>query len=476
MRIGSTSKLIYYLSALSSEDRSLFLDFLSSPIFNRREEPRKLYAFILEKGIPQEEISAKEAWQYIWPKEAFAAGRLNKLKSELVGLLLKFLEYRQWESHSAESGTYQTEALLELNDESFFPGAHKKAFQKTHSAKNLQIFRDRYDLSVQMLAFQNRNQPRDSVSYLNTTLVHLRRMVYADVLKLGFVARNQGSIVGAGDLPMWLEALIDQIQAVQLEGEPLLEIYYLLYVTLTPFPAIEDLKRLRDLVTEHVLDCSLEESLDIFTGAINNFQRQQTYTGQKKLRLLLGLYQSFAEIYVKKQGGHLLPGHFKNMVSLGARLGEWRFLENAIQNVQQWMAIEGMALQQAVDFGKGVLFFHQKKFKRAETSFSKVIHATDDVFYSIDSRAYLLMCYQENGKFSEMESLAHAFNMYLRRSTGISQSHKSYYLSFLGIWKRFLNTPTFKKDRFLKLVADIEALPESAGKEWLQGKLEERAQ
>jgi len=462
---------MYYLSALSEGERSGFADFLSSPIFNRRTEPHHLYRYLIGRGPLEQQIDPVKAWKAIWPGQPYSKNKFAKLKSELLRLLMKYLEFQEWELTRQSSLAFQTSALLKLNDESFFPGLHQKALRKTQPGENLEIFRERFDLSVQMLAFQNRNHPRNSVDYLPPTLSSFERMVNAYALKLGYVARNQKSITGSSSISPWLSNLIDRISPNQWQEEPLLETYFLLFSTLVPTPPTKDLHRLRQLVLHIGPTLSAREAFDIYTGTINNFHRQQTIRGRAKTSQLFLLYRSFIDSYVFEKGGQLSPAHLKNLVSLGSRLGEWAELERILGAPNLNLPLKAAEIQQALDYNRGVLRFHRREFQAAEQLFQKVIHTLDDVFYTIDARAYLLMCFYENENTSGMENLTHAFNMFLRRNEAVSGAHKQFYLAFLKVWKHFLHTPSFKKDRLQKLQAEVATLQDSAGREWLMEKI-----
>ena len=110
--------------------------------------------------------------------------------------------------------------------------------------------------------------------------------------------------------------------------------------------------------------------------------------------------------------------------------------------------------------------------KRANLNW--VLNGYKDVFYGIDSRAFLLQIYYETGNSLGLETLAHSFRMFLDRNKGISPTKRNQYVSFILHLKRLSNIPLRDKERLKQLKNDIlDKSVKGMGTRWLLSKIEE---
>lgn len=475
MRNIGYSKLIYLLSALSTKDHTLFRDYLNSPVFNKKREAVALFEYCLQNclGNPLTEVNDYEAHEKIWPGDKVVPKRMNKLKSTLVNLIMGYLEYRNWRADTGSRQLAQIKELNHIHDESYLPRLHAKALKKTKEEVNLKTSWLQLEHAIQYMQFLNRHAPRKAASYLDESLIALEEMILVYTLKFAFMTVNQSQIIGAAPFPAWLGKTIETIQRDQLTGSPLLEIYYLLYLTHPADASMGNLLRLKKLVIENSKHCTRSEAFDIYTGTLNNFNRQMPRQKTFYLPDIFDLYQSMVAIYVRQLGGKLTVAHLKNIVSLGMRLNHFKWVEALLSDAKKLLGQSGASLKLALDYNYGVHHFYRREFERATRQFYTVLADAEDVFYAADARGYLLMCLYETGDSMGMESLMHSFKMYLRRNKGLSDHHKKKHLAFLRAMGHLLSTPSNDKIRLQKLLAEIAPLKASTSKEWLLEKVEE---
>ena len=469
MRNQGYSKLVYLMAAFPPEEYAAIRDYLHSPVFNKRKEPIRLFEYCVQHcmGNPPVELEDEAGFRAVWPEVPVDLRRIAKLKSELVGLVLGYLAFRNWKGKPVSHELAVIEELNQLRDESYLPLRFKKTLKNTEKEKELGTFKLRLDLNLEYMSYVNRNALRKKENHLSEMMTSLQQLLLAHALKFAYVSLNQHQIVNAAPLQNWLSATVAQVKEEELASEPLLEIYYLLYKTHAAGANPNDLQRLKELVISHSPQCSRTETLDLFTGALNNFNRQAREEGSKNLEDVFSLFKAMVEIYVRKKGGKLPPPHFKNIVSLGMRLGQFKWVKGVLEEGPKLLTVAGPVQDLAIEYNTGVFYFYQKEYRQARRSFNTVLADSEDIFYGTDARAYLLMCHYEAGDTLEMESLMHSFKMYLRRHKGISKLHQKSYLDFLLVYGRLLNTPPRDRQKLEKLHGDILALKSSAGKEWL---------
>ena len=75
---------------------------------------------------------------------------------------------------------------------------------------------------------------------------------------------------------------------------------------------------------------------------------------------------------------------------------------------------------------------------------------------ALDARMYLLQIYYETGESLALESLAHAFRMFLDRNKNLSQNRKREYIDFILHLRRLSNIPLHDRKRLQKLREQIK--------------------
>ncbi len=475
MRNPGFSKLVYFLSAFEASDRKQFRDFLDSPVFNKQEEPRLLFTYIEKNCLKKEiqEIDDAKAKSFIWKKKNVGSNKLNKIKTALLNLCLEYLEFRNWQKQPEKKKIGLLEELNLLEDQSYFDQYYRKAFQSLEKSrdKNLGMYSIRLEMESQQLVFRQLHESRSEKNHLLATIDALEKHVLAYVLKYAYAAINQSRIIGLQDLPDWIRDFASQVRWEQVQGEPLLEIYFLLYQTRLPGEHSQKISELKSLILEHSSDFAPDEANDLYTGALNNISRQRQMAGKDLLQEIFDLYESMVEVYAKEKGKGLVPWHFKNIVSIAARLKRFEWVEEFLTQGPQLLALDEEAMQRAIDYNRGVLSFYKGEFKQAEKYLHQILPGAKDIFYASDARAYLLMCYYENGDSIGMESLVHSFRMFLSRSDRVSESHRESYLEFMRVFRRVLATPPQDDVRLQLLKTDIDQLKFSVGKSWLLEKV-----
>lgn len=471
MRNLEFSKLIYFLSALSAEEQSLFRAYLHSPIFNEREEPRRLFDYIRKKCLqqPPRELNDAKALPMVWPKGDGDAAKLQKIKTLLMSLLVSFLEFRHWQGKPRFAKVGLLHWLNNLGDESYFDQYYRKIKSELEEAPQLglEMLNAQFELEMSLLQHQQIFGARSRDNHLTAAQAAMESLVNGHLLKFAFLLANQRMIVGA-ELPAWISDHIVRFRHEDLSPTPLLQIYFLLFSTSSDDIQRQDLEVLKQLVITHAGLCAGHEASDIYTGTINNVTRYSKATGENMLETIFELYQNFVEQVVVRLGGQLSNSHFKNVVFVGARLGRFEWVADFIVRGAAWL--EGDDVPTTLDYNHGILHFYRRDFEVATRYFNRVLIDVKDVFYAFDTRCYLLMCYYEAEDIQGMESLAHSFRMLVERSDRVSEYHKQSYLAFLRVFRKALGTPAHDAGRNSQLQSEIELLPLSPWKAWLMEK------
>jgi tetratricopeptide (TPR) repeat protein len=468
------SKLIYFLATLDGEGKALFRAYLHSPVFNQKTEACGLYDFILEHcllGVPRE-IDDGAAVLAVWPEGNGDAAKLKKLKTALMNLLLAFFEFQHWRESPAWARLGMMHRMQATGDETYFDHYYGKVGQELLDLpqQDIATYAAKLDLELVMMRHRQAQGFRSNDSHIDIAAKAMERLVQGQVLKFAFLFANQGRIVG-GDMPHWIQYFLAKLQYADVEGEPLLEIYFLLLATMDAQTELKQLLALKEKLHAQASRSPWHEAHSLYSGTLNNFAQFSRRSGHNMLEPIFELHQSMVEMLYGSGKHRIDRSNFKNIVHVGARLGQFDWVANFIERAGDWLddAVADIALA----YNRGILYFYQKQFGKATKEFHHSLADVKDVFYAYDARLYLLMCYYETGDSLGMESLVHSFRMLLGRSGKLSDPHKDKYKALVRLFRKLLGIPPNDQFRLSKLKAEIEGLPMSSGKTWLLEKIAE---
>lgn len=464
-------KLIHFLHGFSAVERRDFAAYLQSPIFNRREKLTQLFDFIAGRTLKSEPVEFDEeaAFKAIYPGEKFGPNKIRKLKNALLTQVQEFLEFEVWRAGRKASPPDVLIALNNRGDQDHFSHYYQKTLDKQEkmraSLEGLEaVFRRELERA------RADSTARKKESSFPAVMQTLREVELTRMLKFTYLSLVREKIVGEVSCPRVFRELVGTLEVGDLQG-PLAKMYHLLCVSVLNPDNFEALQELKQLLQAEGRDIATEEIRDIYLGAINNFTWQNVLTKDEKLAELWALNRGMYELVVRERGNPLRLEQFKNMVMIGCRLAEYEWVRAFIEEAPQYLRGADDAIEVAGTFNTGVLYFYRGDFEAAESKFHRAMGILEDVFYELDGRAYLLMIYYETGDTRAMESLLHAFRMYLERGERVSENHRSNYGEFIRLFRRMLGLRPDDRARIEKLEKEIVRSEFRTGQSWLLEKL-----
>lgn len=363
-----SDKVAHFLFRFSKADRKLFRTFLQSPIFNRREKVVVLYDFVLSHldKKPGKELDEEAAFKKIYPGESFVVNKIRKLKAALLELVLEFLAFRNWkEKDNTEVNLIR--ALNEMGEDTFFLSYYQKSLKNLEKEKHsLRSLGNRFSLEIERSGFESKKGRGGNTEFVEL-MDRLESMELARIMKFTFISLMREKIIGEQSCPQVFRDLVDQISPLH----PLPRMYHLLCTTLSPSSSWEDLQSLKELLHEYGDQIATEEVRDIYLGAINNFNRQETRPKSEVFPELWALNWDMYELLVKSRGFPLSNGQYKNMVMIGCRLGRFEQVEEFINEAKDHLAGSRGEAEEVQEFNLGVLDFYREDFEEAERAFNR---------------------------------------------------------------------------------------------------------
>ena len=491
--------LIQALRTLSRAEMRRFREMAESPYFNKHRDVRKLIAF-LEKIYP--DFSARKC------ERARLAARLfaERHKTETVQTATaasRSSGMNGAEKHLAVVFTYAWRLFRE------FAALEQERGEKTEKLlRQLVFFRQRglfkiYDKRQASLKNRLENSPmRDSRHYLQALLLeselnhyhnirntyesakHLMRkqqaldsFFFSEKLKDACELHIRNKITKTTYELSMLEVVLQQTDSAAAPHQQLAAIVVYRQILLllqagTPAQYEALLKNIRD--TEAAF--SREELQNIY-NYLQNYCIEQINSGQSLyLRKAYKLYQrQLQKGLLLDERGFLPEWHYKNITTIGLRLGETEWVHQFIHEYREQLPPD--AREAAFTFNLAAWHYACAEYKQVLQLLVQLEY--NDFRYYLGAKALLLRTYYELEEYEALASLAEAFRQYLKRHKILADERVKAFRKLLRFTRRALllkiEKGLHRKEKFLrdkqKLEADIQKAGTIINKEWLMEKV-----
>ena len=161
---------------------------------------------------------------------------------------------------------------------------------------------------------------------------------------------------------------------------------------------------------------------------VKNFCIRMINTGNDGYRkILFELYKTILSNKRIMNHGDFSPWEYKNIVTLGLRLQEEKWVREFIRKYLNFLPVDERA--NALTYNSAMLSYYHKNFRQT----LKLLQAVEftDLYYQLDARSILLKVYFE---LDDVETMLHhisAFKIFIRRNKLVSAYQKEIYLNFI---------------------------------------------
>lgn len=469
-----STKLVQYLSLLQKDEYKPFRRFLVSPYHNRQKELISLFDLIIKHLFCQNPKSFGEIdiARLLFPSEPFNQNKFRKLCTSLLHCTSEFFKHERLKNEPVRGDIFLLRRFNESQSNRFFHRRLESANQNL--AKSTVSLSERSDLAVaigmEAYKYEMRLPSRRPDTNLGNMISHLEKGYTIRKMKLIYAQLNHFRITGKGN-EFGDENFLRNF-ATYLEQMPTEAVmYYHLYLCTTYPQRIKAYEKLRVLLRAKGGQLFMEELEDLYNGAINYCARGINRGIPKFQRDIWELYQEMIDQGILGAKGSLLKAHFKNMMVIASRLGEFEWAKRFLKDHQTY--IIGNHNQNGIHFGKGVISYYEGNLDEAGIHFYKVLEDYEDIFFGLDARGYLLRIHYETGNTVSLESLCDSYRMFLKRNKELPGRRKANYNHFVNCMRRLARIPDFEKERLLKLKKDIEEGRRIANTGWLLAKVDE---
>jgi hypothetical protein len=476
-------KLIQGLSSLSSAELKSFQQFVDADFFNPNLNTRQLLSILVafHPDFQSDQCLESLVYQQLFPEKDFNPQRLREEFSRLFALLKKFLAYQEFQSRP------QQEAIWTLAQ--FRKRKLTKAFQtqwktldKTlseASLKDTEYYRLQSELAHEANGFFGSKEIRTADNSLQGWIDHLDIFYLIHKLRESCEMLNRKHILNAN----YQLRMMPQIgQYLEGEGQVLLEIpvikiYYQIFLMLSEPEEESHYEILIELLDQQHRFFSPEEGRGMYKYVQNYCIRKINQGNSSYLMKLFQLYQNELQNGIIFSDGFLAHTDYKNIVTVGLRVGEFKWVHDFIYRFQ--LKVNPPFRMNVFNYCLASWYQEKGRNDQAIRLLQKVEFT--DLQYQISARYILFKAYYGTEEWESLIYLIKAFQNFIRRNKGISTANRINHRNFMKVLRLLVRlemrkdflTQSALKQRLKKIEAQLAENQTIPHFSWLSARFEQ---
>lgn len=468
----SGSALCEIFDALESRELRTARLWLESGVFNRREEPLRLFDYLASCRTghrPPEWAAANKA---VFNHAEKDLARLRHAMSELSNLLRDFFVWQEMQHESGQKELLLLRALRKRGLEKNFHLANKeaekalqtpgkRAFDHYLSTFRLGMEKFEWDITVsreQHFSFAELRSNLDA--WYAGQLLHLACMEQS---RQAIRSHEKKESEAPGNLDALLEHLPDRPQ----ETMPGVALYHLGQRMLAQPDDSAHMEAFRHLLGQHIDTVAQTEARDLLMLAINHGIRRINAGNREALRQTLEFYVlGLEKKLLHDERGVLSKYTYNNVLMSLLALQEW---DRAAAFLERYRD-ELPAAERDNIYGYNLAIYRFRRGDYAGTLelLREVTFA--DPMYNLESRKMLLKIYFEQDSFDALDSLIENLLNWLRRHGELGY-HREMYRNLARFTRRLLRLTPGNTEERKRLETKILDTPLVAERGWLLEKV-----
>lgn len=468
------TKLYSVLEYFDKKEQSHLKKFLESAYFNSNEDLVKIFDLTikhLNAHHNEKPFEKKEVWKAVQGKKPYDDVRFRKYMSDLLKLIESFLAQRVYEQTPLLQATTLLEAVEQKDLEKIYNSAMRTARRLSEQAtyREANYYFHQYQIELNYYKLTDFENKRTVATNEKEMVQNLDYFYLAEKLRIYCSILSRQSIVNSKTDLLFFEEIISHIEKHKFDQIPAITIYYQIYLTQTDIENEEHFFKLKELLNEHYELFPPSQSYDMYTFAINYCIRKSNAGAANFLKELFFLYKELLQKDHIISNIEFSPWHFRNIVAVGTRHGEYDWVENFINEFQHFLP-SNFRLN-AVTYNLATLYFYQKKYDLVIEKLRDI--EFEDFSYNLNSKSMLIATYYETEETEPLYSLFDSFRTYLRRHRDLPGSRRVLYTNLIKFTKKLTKLTYRDKKGIQKLKEELEATKNIASRNWLLEKIAE---
>jgi len=457
---------------LSKWDINHLEKFLQSPYFNKREDVLQLFYFLKQHPSKATRKNGKElAFQAAYPDRPYSDKDVDLLFSYLYKLLEEFLAIQTIKDDKALMKMYTVKSYKNLKMAPAFSRAVKasRTILSKSKLRNSEYFRLVYDLENE---FYNYIGSKERIKENNLEeLSHVFDIYYiSEKIRHYCFQLSHQAVYKTTYKPALVKEVIQFVNdhPKYLEYPPI-AIYFNYYKAIISEQEDFNFTEFRQKIEQFKSHFSTAEIRDIYLAAINICIRRANKGGILYINEIFEFYKNGIEQGVLLENDELPPFTFLNMISASIKLEKLDFLEKFIKKYSS--KISPSFRESNVKYGKGALYYEQKKYKKAMQLLA-TLESNDPLLMLSGKTIQLKMLYELN-EIGTLDALLESMRIYLQRENNLGY-HKVIYKDVIQITKRLVNLSPYQPNKKKTLQAKIEKMQPQSLRQWFLIQIEKK--
>jgi hypothetical protein len=467
------SKLLTLLKTFNKYELNRLRKYVESPFFNENELLVQLFD-LMDKFLRsnREIVEQEQIWAKIFPKIPYDDTKFRRLSSDLNKLAQDFLAIEDFKNQPLAFESYQLRLL------------NSKGLDKHYLGVERNVEREREKLQL-----------RDAMYYYNNAMLEYEKHVYLEKhgvmrtkkinlssadfqldcfflslkLKNYCDAINYKNILNIDVKIGIIDELLEIAKSERYQVIPAVAIYYQILLTLTDRENETHFFNLKRLLNANNFKFQQQEMRNMYIFAQNYCIKKINTGNPDYYRELFEIYQILIETNIILNKGIIVPWDYKNITSVGLRVGEFKWVEKFVKNFNQYLPKDHQ--KNALTYNLAILHFYKKDYSEVISLLRDMSYK--DVFDALQGRWLLVKTYYELDEYDALDALIDSFRIFLRRNKSISKSYQKMYLNAIKFLQKIMKIPYESKGSAVKLSVQIKECNPIAERSWLLQKLEE---
>jgi hypothetical protein len=468
-----SSKLIQLLKTLSKKELKEFQQFTNSEFFNKNSQLIKFLDFLLQyqQDFDSELLDKEVFFANHYIGETYEEQKFRYLLSDLTILLENYIAFVEYKKNDFQQKYFLLQGLNKRNQDKYFLQDLEeiKKLNSKNTLRDSNYYFNQHNINEISYDFTSEKRNRSFDTSLQDVIDNLEITYLAKGFKYYCEMINRRNILQVSYNLSFFDQMVKYLQNGMFDDVPAVQIYRLIYITLTNHHDQENYKALLGALEKNGKLFSQREQRGMYVFAQNYCIKRINQGEPAALEEIFDLYKKMVEHSLIYEGNYVSQPDFKNIVTTGLRLGEVDWVNGFIEEYKSKLNPEFS--ENAFTYSMAWIHFNKKEYDKALRMLLKV--EFNDVYYHLDSKSLLMKVYFEMNEYDAFFSLVDAFKIYLRRNKFISDFQRETYHNFILLINKLMKIKLRKNDMNWQLYDEVHHTKPAADLVWLKLKANE---
>lgn len=461
------SRLITLLSSLDKEEFKELQDFVNSPFHNKNTKAIQLIG-VLEKYYPDfnsPKLSRETLHAKIFKGQSFNDLDIRRTMSQLYQVAENYIGWKEMIKKPVSLKVAQMRAYRQKGLQKHFAKNSREASEILETEKyDLDFYYNQYCIEQEREYFEEQYSGRRSVTHLQEVSDSLDIFFMANKLKQSCTTFSYEQVFKHKYDIYFTEEVLHLLNTKNVKT-PLVNLYRYGLLTMTEPENEANYLKLKELLSKD-LNLEPKEERNIHVLGQNYCIRNVNKGKAEYFNELFELYKLGLEKQVIQSDVSQFPPAFKNIVSTGLRVKEYKWVEDFIYKYSDLIAEDNIADYK--NFNLARLCFEQQRFKETKQFLQGV--EFKDLFVTLNARVLLIKTYYELDQLDLLEHQLKSFDHFISRQKDLSY-HATIFKNTVRYISRLVKLDYNKRKDIDKLIVRIKGEKTLAERDWLLSKL-----